>query len=214
MHEPARKPAYSSYRNGGRGALPSPIKLAHVVLKTYDVERLRKWYCTLLDGYVTFEALPFASFVTYDDEHHRLAFIGIPGAERAEPTWQGPGLVHIAFTFSDIRALLVQYEILKGQGIAPGVAINHGPTVSLYYNDPDGNAVELQIDRLTLEEGQAFMASPAFRKNSNGVPIDADSLVRRMKEGADDAELLFYDADASDEQVDQLVRDLTELVHL
>ena len=190
----------------------APTKLAHVVLKTYDVERLRKWYCAVLDGKVTFEELPYVSFVTYDDEHHRLAFAMISG-EPVEPQWTGPGLVHIAFTFENIRALLGQYEELRNKGITPGMAINHGPTVSFYYNDPDGNAVELQIDRLSLDEGHAFMASPSFKKNPNGVPIDGDKLVSLAREGADDAELLFYDEEAQFDIAD-VNRRLSELVHL
>lgn len=193
--------------------MPAPTKLAHVVLKTYDVQRLREWYCTLLEGRVTFEALPFISFITYDDEHHRLAFAQIPG-EVLPATRQGPGLVHIAFTFEDIRALLTQYAKLKALGIMPGVTINHGPTVSMYYNDPDGNAIELQIDRLTLEEGHKFMASPAFAKNSNGVPIDADHLVDRMNAGADDAELLYFNEDADPAEVAELTQRLAALVHI
>lgn len=175
--------------------MTKPAKLAHVVLKTYDVERLRKWYCDVLDAHVVFEQLPYASFITYDEEHHRLAFAQIPGEVQLS-TRKGPGLVHIAFTFSDIRALLEQYERLKQRGIEPGITINHGPTVSFYYSDPDGNAIELQMDRLNLEEGKRFMDTPAFRENSTGIPIDADALVRRMHEGADDAELLFYDTRA------------------
>lgn len=192
--------------------MPSPAKLAHVVLKTYDVERLRKWYCTLLDAHIVFEHLPFASFITYDDEHHRLAFAQIPGEER--PTLrQGPGLVHIAFTFDGIRTLLTQYERLKPLGIEPGVTINHGPTVSFYYSDPDGNAIELQMDRLTLEDGKAFMETPTFRRNSTGIPIDADALVRRMHAGASDDELLFYDSDANVD-VGELNRKIMTYVHM
>jgi len=109
--------------------------------------------------------------------------------------------------------LLTQYERLKAQGILPGITINHGPTVSCYYSDPDGNAVELQIDRLTLEEGQAFMKTPAFRANSTGILIDLDHLVRRMHAGADDDELLFYDAEAKVD-VQDLNRRLMEYVHM
>jgi hypothetical protein len=40
--------------------------------------------------------------------------------------------------------------------IRPFYSINHGPTTSLYYTDPDGNRVELLVDNFaTAGEGQA-----------------------------------------------------------
>ena len=48
----------------------------------------------------------------------------------------------------------------------------------MYYRDPDGNRVELQIDNFaTAEEGQAWMLSPAFAQNPIGVEYDPDELV-------------------------------------
>jgi catechol-2,3-dioxygenase len=34
---------------------------------------------------------------------------------------------------------------------------NHGLTTSLYYRDPDGNKVELQVDNMTMEQADEFM---------------------------------------------------------
>lgn len=192
--------------------MTSPLKLAHCVLKTYDVERMRNWYCLALDARVVSEQLPHASFITYDEEHHRLAFALIPG-EPSERVWKGPGLVHIAFTFADIRGLLNQYERLREAGSLPAFAINHGPTVSFYYNDPDGNAIELQIDRLNLEDGIKFMESPVFQKNNLGIPIDPEHLLKRMRAGASDEELLHYDASIPVD-VPALGMKLMQVVHM
>ena len=38
------------------------------------------------------------------------------------------------------------YLRLKKQGIVPHTCMNHGFTTSLYYLDPDGNEVEIQVD--------------------------------------------------------------------
>ena len=51
-----------------------PSKLAHLVFQTNRLPAMRDWYCTVLDGHVIYEN-PHLSFVTYDDEHHRVAFI-------------------------------------------------------------------------------------------------------------------------------------------
>ena len=158
-----------------------PTKLAHLVFQTNRLPAMRDWYCTVLDGRVIYEN-PNLSFVTYDDEHHRVAFIDfgplatrrpLGGDLRYRPSDQ-PGLHHVAFTFGSMGELLGNYERLAARGIRPFRSINHGPTTSMYYVDPDGNRVELQIDNFaTAEEGQAWMPRPpstATRSASSSSP--------------------------------------------
>ena len=42
--------------------------------------------------------------------------------------------------------------VLAGDSIKPYWCINHGLTTSLYYHDPDDNAVELQVDNFASSE--------------------------------------------------------------
>ncbi|MEL7209057.1 MAG: VOC family protein [Actinomycetota bacterium] len=168
--------------------MASPIKLAHVALRTNDVGRLRDWYCTVLEARVQFENDVIA-FVTYDDEHHRLAII-----DRGEGTVYDPevGTVdHFTFTLATLGDLLDTYERLQGEGIAPYRTINHGPTTSMYFNDPDGTRVELQVDNFaTPEEAAAFMASERFAANPIGVEFDPDRLLARFRRGDPVSELV------------------------
>src|SRR5262249_38662946 len=142
------------------------------------------------------------SFVTYDDEHHRVAFLDFgPLASRdggqvelgPRPT-DRPGFHHVAFTFGSMGDLLDNYERLRDRGIRPFFCVNHGPTTSMYHADPDGNRVEVQIDNFaTAEEGQEWMRSPAFAKNPVGVTYDPDELVRSFRSGVPVAELVVRD---------------------
>jgi hypothetical protein len=76
-------------------------------------------------------------------------------------------------------------------GIQPTVTINHGPTTSMYYADPDGNNIELQIDNFdTLEEAQEFLESDAFTENPVGILFDPDELAARFDAGEPVAELV------------------------
>ncbi len=104
------------------------------------------------------------------------------------------GLHHTAFTYGSVGDLLHTYRRLKGRGIEPYWTINHGPTTSMYYRDPDGNRIELQIDNFaTAEEGQAWMHSPAFDRNPIGVEYDPDELVRKFRSGVPVADLVVRD---------------------
>jgi catechol-2,3-dioxygenase len=82
----------------------SPAKLAHLVLLTRDLPRLRDWYQTVLQATVTVED-PMLAFLSYDDEHHRIAFVGMPDLP---PRTAGPqvGLHHMAFTYRSFDDLL------------------------------------------------------------------------------------------------------------
>lgn len=164
-----------------------PAKFAHVVFRTTRLAEMRAWYCAVLGARVVYEDAMLC-FLTYDDEHHRLAFLQIPGLEERPPT--AAGLDHVSYAYASLADLLGTYERLKAAGITPHWTINHGPTTSCYYRDPDGNQVELQIDNFTDQaELDAFMRGP-FRENPIGVNFDADALLERFRRGVPVAELL------------------------
>ena len=61
----------------------------------------------------------------------------------------------------------------------------------MYYRDPDGNRVELQIDNFaTAKEGEDWLRTPAFDENPIGVTYDPDRLVERFRAGVRVAELV------------------------
>ena len=53
-----------------------------------------------------------------------------------------------------------------------------------YYEDPDGNRVEFQVENFdSTEELNAFMRSPTFAENPIGVEFDPDRLLERYCNG-------------------------------
>ncbi len=158
-----------------------PSKFAHVVLRTNRFRETVDWYRTVLHAWPVFEN-DFLAFVTYDDEHHRLAFVNTPDAP--DPAPGTAGIDHFAYTYETLGDLVQTYGRLKEEGIVPVWTINHGPTTSLYYQDPNGHRVELQIDNFaTAEELAAWFRTPAFGENPIGVEFDPDVLVARYREG-------------------------------
>ena len=96
--------------------MPSPIKFAHVVLKTRKYQEMVAWWCDFLGGSVR-HGDDFISFISYDDEHHRLAIAAIPGLE--EPNPKAAGIEHFAFTFANIDDLFAQYETDCAHSVHP-----------------------------------------------------------------------------------------------
>lgn len=167
----------------------SPAKFAHVVLKTNKYEAMVAWWCDFLGAHVR-HGNDFISFLSYDDEHHRIAIARMPHlSERAADT---VGVEHFAFTYASLDDLFGQYERMKAAGIAPYWTINHGMTLSAYYRDPDGNQVETQVDSMTMEEADEFMNGPLFAANPIGINVDFDALIARRRAGEADASITDY----------------------
>lgn len=177
--------------------VPTPARMAHIVLRTYDMPRLRDWYCAVFGMTAVAENEKLA-FATFDDEHHRFGFAEIDGG--ADARFQQPGtFAHAAYAFSSLSDLLAQYRHMKALGFTPIKAVNHGVTVSIYYNDPDGNGVEFFTDRFaTPAESQAFMKSETFKKNLFGYFVDPDELLAQYDAGVPDDEILAYDQEKAD----------------
>lgn len=163
-------------------SVPSPRKLAHAVFRTRDnYQAMIDWYCTVLGAKPVFES-PMLTFLSYDEEHHRIAIANMPDLKEREP--RSVGMDHLAFTYASLDDLLATFERLKTVGIEPFCPVNHGPTTSLYYHDPDGNRIELQVDNFEdMHEATAHM-NEAFGVNPVGVLFEPDALVRRRAEGA------------------------------
>lgn len=158
-----------------------PVQLAHLVRRTSRFAEMVQWYCDVLVAEVV-HADAMLAFLTYDEEHHRVAIAHLPGLEDASPV--AAGTDHVAFTHADLGDLLHTYERLKAKGIEPFWCINHGPTMSMYYKDPDGNRVELQVDSLpTTESIDRWMRSGEFAANPIGVVFDPEDLLARYRGG-------------------------------
>src|ERR1700740_1197991 len=80
-----------------------PFKMAHLVLRCADYRKIVNWYMTLFNARVVFQNDRFA-FITFDDAHHRPAFINVPGA-RLQPMGCA-GIDHVAYSFYTISELL------------------------------------------------------------------------------------------------------------
>ena len=195
----------------------SPYQLAHLVLRVSSLERSVAWYSEVLGARVVGSGGFFAA-ITYDEEHHRIGLLEVGGAARETETFGAsalvhdeaeraatagadvlqfstePGLEHVAFTYDSLDALLNTYVRLRDHDIKPILSVNHGPTTSLYYNDPDGFRVELQIDNLPMGMAQEFIDSPESKANVVGVVLDPEELLRRYETGEPARTLVTWQA--------------------
>ncbi|MBL8378073.1 MAG: VOC family protein [Burkholderiales bacterium] len=170
-----------------------PTKFAHIVYRTRNFEKMLDWYAQVFDAKVRHQD-PVLAFLTYDDEHHRMAFVNMAllAPDATDMKKQGAiGVDHVAYTYSSLKDLFENYAQLKERGITPYWCLHHGITVSMYYADPDGNQMEFQVDAFTSnEEANAFMSGPGFAQNPIGVEYDPDDWLAKLRAGAPESEFL------------------------
>lgn len=169
----------NSYETNKKQKVLSPTSLAHVVLRTNNFRPMVDYYVQFLGGRVAYEN-EYLAFLTYDHEHHRIAILQIPGT--GNKVQGSSGLEHIAFTFDTLEDLVLAYQQRKTLGMEPVWCVNHGPTTSMYYNDPDGNQIETQVDNFdSVAETDEFMKSSEFEANPIGVDYDPADLIKRLE---------------------------------
>ena len=171
-------------------SIASAAKFAHVVYRTRRFAQMLAWYQAVFNARIQHQN-PALAFLTYDDEHHRFAFIDMDalmpvGAGAPRGGKQGLiGVDHVAYTHTSLEPLFENYAQLKAQGITPCWCIHHGVTVSMYYADPDGNQMEFQVDVFASnDEANAFMCGPGFAANPIGVEFDPEDWLAQVRAGA------------------------------
>ena len=168
----------------------SPAQLAHIAFRTNRLKEMVSWYRTVLAARSNF-ATEQVELLSYDDEHHRVAFLAL-SKYAARPTDETVGFYHSAFAYRSLGELLGNYLRLRDAGILPQRCINHGGTTSMYYADPDGNQVELQVDAFsTSADVNRFLQSKEFASNPIGIEFDPNELIARYEAGAPERELLL-----------------------
>jgi catechol-2,3-dioxygenase len=175
---------------GNHSAVPiSPAKLSHAVFRTTRLKEMVEWYKTVLNAEVLYQN-DFLVFMTYDEEHHRIALAAVPGL--VEKPKRSAGLDHLAFFYPTLGDWVATYERLKSVGITPKVPVHHGLTMSLYYRDPDDNGVELSIDNVEKSKWHDWMRN-SLGKNPMGMPFDPDELARKYHAGVAESELRRFE---------------------
>jgi len=120
-------------------------KLGHVVLKVRDGARSTEFYTRTLGLQVAHENRQRGiAFLSFGREHHELALFQL--ATGRPPDATQPGLHHTAWQLASPEELQAAYKELKTMGVPIVSTMKHNVTWSIYFNDPDGNRVELYCD--------------------------------------------------------------------
>jgi catechol-2,3-dioxygenase len=165
-----------------------PRELHHVTFKTNRLGEMVAFYAVLTGHQPMFHGDAFAA-ISFDGANHRMALLKLDGWAELPPEQlaAAAGLHHVGYEYGSLDELLHTYLRVKRAGIEPEWTVNHGPTMSFYYRDPDGHGIELQADNCghDLERWKAIINGP-FQHDQMGINVDPDKLVaaraRRVSE--------------------------------
>ena len=164
-------------------------KLQHCGLTTGNLDVMLDWYRKVL-GIVVHARVnapagsPFktVAFATNDEVNHRLSFFETPGLPSDSDRDRHARVQHIAFEYRSLDDLLGTYLRLKKLGIPLLWAADQFIQTAMYYQDPEGNIVELNVNN--FDDDWAVTEQLQNLPAQLHVNIDLDKMIAARKAGA------------------------------
>lgn len=161
-----------------------PPKFHHTTFLTLKLHEMVAWY-EKVAGLTPVHYADTAAWLTNDEANHRIALVAHPAISKSVNKSTSAGMHHTAFEYGNFDQWLDNYSRLKDQDIVPFMCLDHGITMSMYYADPEGNGVEIQVD--TFGDWNAskewMWASVEFAEDPLGQWFDPDKLVAARDQG-------------------------------
>jgi catechol 2,3-dioxygenase len=150
----------------------TPAKLGHVHLKVADLDRAVAFYSDVL-GFEVQVRGPQAAFLSSGGYHHHIALNTWDSAGGLPPEPDRTGLYHVAFLYPDRGSLGRAVQRVMDAGIRITGKADHGVSEAVYFNDPEGNGVELYRDRAEAD----WPRGPDGRIRLCNAPLDLRALL-------------------------------------
>lgn len=188
--------------------VPLPmLRLGEIVLRTDRFDEMKRWYRSVLQTDPYYEHVPVLAakpsqaqsvdgqwatqvricFFRLALEHPYQQVIALFANHAVEGTSAMLGnLHHLQLGDESPRVMARRYLELKATGIVPFRVMDHGPTLSFYYRDPDENVVELAAPN--HEEVIQFLSAleaPEFARNPSGRSVNPEAIVLSLIGGCD-----------------------------
>lgn len=153
-------------------------QVGHIHLTVSDLNRSLVFYRDLLGFEVSARYGDSAVFLSAGGYHHHIGLNTWAGKDATPAPAGHTGMYHVAFLYPSRKELAKVLKSLFEAGYPLDGAADHGVSEAIYLKDPDGNGVELYVDRPRKE----------WNVNNDGMvemvtkPLDIDSILRELDE--------------------------------
>ena len=145
----------------------APIAVSHVKLDVRDLQRTTHFYRDVIG--LNVHAVT-TNKVSLGAAEPFLTLQSCPDAIQPNP--HAPGLFHIAFLLPERSKLNAWLRHAAGYGVYPYGASDHNVSEAIYLDDPEGNGIEIYVDRPVGKwagaDGSLFM--PSQRLDLSALP--------------------------------------------
>ena len=148
--------------------------LRHVGIQSSDPAALAAFYQDVLGMQVVGGSPPGGPFGASaflssrpDQESHEIAI------------FTSAAFRHLAFKVASLQDLRAAYGAVAGRGVGIKAALNHGVSLAFYFDDPDGNMVEIYWPT-GLEFGQPYGHPIDLTQREEALLQDVANLARRQ----------------------------------
>lgn len=155
-------------------------KVGHVHLKVSDIDRSVAFYRDVLGFDLIQRYGGQAAFMSAGGYHHHLGLNTWESRGGHRPPHGATGLYHVAFLYPDRAALGRALAAVVDAGVEITGAADHGVSEAVYFDDPDGNGIEIYRDRAETDwprndDGELAMVN---------APLDLNALIAEGRASA------------------------------
>ena len=156
------------------------MSVGHAHLKVSDLDRSIAFYRDVLGLELQQKFAGQAAFMSAGGYHHHLGLNTWESRGGSRPAFGHTGLYHIAYLYPDRLALGRAVANVIDHGVQITGAADHGVSEAVYFDDPDGNGIELYCDRAQEDWPRA---SDGSLKMVNA-PLNVAALVAEARQSA------------------------------
>jgi catechol 2,3-dioxygenase len=120
---------------------------------------------------ITDEREDFGVFFRFQDYHHDIAVFKV-AEDAAAPQKNQVGLAHIALIADSFDTVKAMYKRLKDHHVPIVRTVDHGITKSVYFQDPEGNELEIYCEVPEVKWQEVETIIRADHINLEAAPAD------------------------------------------
>lgn len=121
--------------------------VGHIHLKVSDLGRAIAFYRDVMGFTLTQTYGDSAAFLAAGGYHHHIGLNTWHSRDAGPAPERAAGLYHAAFVFPDRASMAATLQSVLDAGTPLDGAADHGVSEAVYFRDPDGNGIELYVDR-------------------------------------------------------------------
>ena len=148
-------------------------RVGHVHLKVTDLQRSIAFYRDVMGFEVQQTYGTQAAFLSAGGYHHHIGLNTWHSRGGKPAPVNTAGLYHVAFLYPDRAALARTYRNVLDAGVQIDGAADHGVSEAIYFNDPDGNGIEIYRDR----DPRDWPRDASGTLDMVNAPLDLDALL-------------------------------------